>query len=161
MVIDDCGAGHRFVHHAAKRSRAASAPGTAAETSVELTRAPRHLFTGKCRAHLLVTEHVAGTDDHGWCGDPEGVGPICNRSLKQPDRRGNRFARIYTYSKLSRGAGRLPLDRVARARSTWTKPASASSRRRVREGIDDPFDDLLDQDSVFALAHDTNHGFCP
>jgi hypothetical protein len=146
VVIDDCGAGHRFVHHAAKRSRAASAPGTAAETSVELTRAPRHLFTGKCRAHLLVTEHVAGTDDHGWCGDPEGVGPICNRSLKQPDRRGNRFARIYSYSKLSRLGGAPTIG----PRRPCPKRAQSRRRRRVREGTTIPLDDLPTKTSVFA-----------
>jgi hypothetical protein len=83
-------------------------------------------------------------------------------SLKQPDRRGNRLARIYSYSKLNRlrGAPTIGPRRPCPKHRDEARERT-SRRRRVREGIDDPFDDLLDQDSVFALAHDTNHRFCP
>src|SRR5262245_63280882 len=61
------------VHDAADGARAAAALGAAAEAAIDLTGRPRRLLGADRRAHVVVAEHVARTDDHGRSAFPGGL----------------------------------------------------------------------------------------
>src|SRR5437868_7435712 len=68
-------AGHRdrFVPDAADGARAAAALDAAAETAIDLAGGARRLAATERRAHVLVAQHVARTDDHGRLAFPSGL----------------------------------------------------------------------------------------
>jgi hypothetical protein len=65
-----CGAGgirggERLIHNAANGSGASSALRATAQATVNLTgRARRHGIAGERPAHILVAQHITGTDNH-------------------------------------------------------------------------------------------------
>src|SRR5437667_12276172 len=67
----------RVGHDPLDGSRTAAAPGTAAQASIDLGGARRR-FRVDYAAHILVGDHVAGADDHGWSG---GTTPISRPML--------------------------------------------------------------------------------
>ena len=65
MAAVAAGFGNRVVHDPADSSRAAAALGATPEATIDLTRTARRLLGVECNAHVVVTQHVARTDDHG------------------------------------------------------------------------------------------------
>src|SRR5215467_4240629 len=63
----------RVVHDAADGARAAAALGAAAEAAIDLAGGARRLLGADRRAHVVVAQHVAGTDDHGRSAFPGGL----------------------------------------------------------------------------------------
>src|SRR5262249_24366079 len=63
----------RVVHDAPDGARAAAALGAAAETAIDLPGGARRLLGADRRAHVVVAEHVARTDDHGRSAFPGGL----------------------------------------------------------------------------------------
>src|SRR5262245_62047699 len=63
----------RVVHDAADGARAAAALGAAAEAAIDLAGGGRRLLGADRRAHVVVAQHVAGTDDHGRSAFPGGL----------------------------------------------------------------------------------------
>jgi hypothetical protein len=55
----------RLVDNALDRTRATTAFGAATKAAIELLGAPRKVFGGRHGiAHVVITQHVAGTDNH-------------------------------------------------------------------------------------------------
>jgi len=69
----------RIVHDLADGARAAAAFGTASEAAIDLRGGARPRFGSMMhgRSHVMIGDHVAGTDDHG-ATTPGAIGTICN-----------------------------------------------------------------------------------
>jgi hypothetical protein len=72
------GRGKRFVHDAPDRAGTSPALSAATETMIDLAGSPRRRFVIRQRGtHVVVGEHVAGTDDHRSKAR-KSIGTICN-----------------------------------------------------------------------------------
>src|SRR2546429_9163185 len=71
----------RIVHDAADGARATAALGAAAEAAIDLPGRSWRLLGADCRAHVVVAQHVARTDDHGRLAVPVGVKSLFKHSL--------------------------------------------------------------------------------
>src|SRR5262249_22941042 len=68
----------RVVHDAANGAPAAAALRAAAETAIDLPGGARRLLGADHRAHVVVAQQVARTDDHGRLAFPRGLSSLCN-----------------------------------------------------------------------------------
>src|SRR5262249_44939374 len=63
--VTGAGRRNRLVHDAADGARAAAALDAAAEATIDRARGARRLFGTDRGAHVVVSQHVARTDNHG------------------------------------------------------------------------------------------------
>src|SRR5512132_4283289 len=68
----------RVVHDAADGARATATLRAAAEAAIDLPGGARRLLGADHRAHVVVAQHVARTDDHGRLAFPGGLSSLCN-----------------------------------------------------------------------------------
>ena len=66
--VTGAGRRNRLVHDAADGARAAAALDAAAEATIDLAGGARRLFGTDRGAHVVVSQHVARTDNHGRPG---------------------------------------------------------------------------------------------
>src|SRR6266446_3657225 len=97
----------RVVHDAADGACATAALGAAAETAIDLPGGARRLFDADRRAHVVVAQHVAGTDDHGRLAVPGGFSSLCNHRYMRPARQAKTKRQFCSYSNV-RGTTRPP-----------------------------------------------------
>src|SRR5262245_36009745 len=71
-------AGDCLVHDAADGACATPALGTAAETAIDLAGRARGPLGRERRAHVVVAQHVAGTNDHGGRASQPAFSSLCN-----------------------------------------------------------------------------------
>src|SRR5262249_32500818 len=76
----------RVVHDAADGARATAALRAAAEGGIELPGGARRVLGTDHRAHVVVAQHVARTDDHGRVAFPGGLSSLCNYRYMRPAR---------------------------------------------------------------------------
>src|SRR5262249_29983561 len=102
----------RVVHDAADGARATAALRAAAETAIDLPGGARRLLGADHRAHVLVAQHVAGTDDHGRLAVPGGFSSLCNYRYMRRARQAKTKHRFCSYSNV-RWTTRRPTVGVA------------------------------------------------
>src|SRR5438477_9991879 len=91
---------------AADGARAAAALGAAAETAIDLPRVSWRRSVVERRAHVVVAQHVARTDNHGG-GCSRGFSPLCNCRYMRLGRRAKRKHGFCTNSNVcGLGSGR-------------------------------------------------------
>jgi hypothetical protein len=94
--------GERFLHDAPDGARAPPALCAAAEAAIDLTRRARRLGMVERRAHVVIGQHVTGTDDHESSKAPTRIGSICNYRYFTLRGQAKRKRLIYTYSNVWR-----------------------------------------------------------
>src|SRR5215470_14859120 len=90
----------RVVHDAADGARATAALGAAAEAAIDLPGRARRLLGADRRAHVVVAQHVAGTDDHGGLAVPGGFSSLCNYRYMRRSRQAKTKHRFCSYSNV-------------------------------------------------------------
>jgi len=65
LAAGSASAGDGLVHDPTNGARTPPALGAAAEAAIDLTRGARGIPGAERRAHVVVAQHVARTDDHG------------------------------------------------------------------------------------------------
>src|SRR5215469_5071668 len=97
----------RVVHDAADGARATAALGAAAEAAIDLPGGSWRLLGADHRAHVVVAQHVARTDDHGGLAVPGGFSSLCNYRYMRRARQAKTKHRFCSYSNVrgQRGGG--------------------------------------------------------
>src|SRR6516162_9212844 len=90
----------RVVHDAADGARATAALGAAAEAAIDLPGAARRLLGADHRAHVVVAQHVARTDDHGGLAVLGGFSSLCNYRYMRRARQAKTKRRFCSYSNV-------------------------------------------------------------
>ena len=72
------GGGDRLVHDAADGARGAAALDAAAEATIDLAGGARRLFGTDRSAHVVVSQHVARTNNHGSSAIAGGLVRYCD-----------------------------------------------------------------------------------
>src|SRR5262249_16325589 len=146
------GRGDRLVHDPADGARASATLGTAAQAAIDLAGRARGFHGAECRPHIVVAEHVAGTDDHGNPGQRgRFLVPYATIDTRAGPGRQNQNTRFYSYSNLA--------DRPGREGQPSAQGRTVSTG--TCERLDHAFDDLLHQDLVAALAHNPDDRLGP
>src|SRR5262249_56356527 len=97
-------------HDAAAGARATATLGTAAEAAIDLPGRSWRLLGADRRAHVVVAQDVARTDDHGRMGVPGGFSSLCNHRYMRRARQAKTKRRFCSYFKV-RGTTRPPAAR--------------------------------------------------
>src|SRR6516162_4682432 len=98
----------RVVHDAADGARATAALRAAAEAAIDLPGGSWRLLGADRRAHVVVAQHVARTDDHGDLAVPGGFSSLCNHRYMRRARQAKTKRRFCSYSNV-RGTTRPPV----------------------------------------------------
>jgi hypothetical protein len=89
-----------LVHDAADGARAAAALGAAAEAAINLPGRARCIAATERRTHVVIAQHVAGTDDHGELGVPERFSCLCNYRYMSAPRQAKAKRQFFSYSNV-------------------------------------------------------------
>jgi hypothetical protein len=91
--------GNRLVHDATNGARTPPTLSAATKATIDLTGGARSLLGIEDRAHVMVAQHVAGTDDHGGAAS-QPVSSLCNYRYMRERAQAKPKRQNYTYSNV-------------------------------------------------------------